>query len=372
MVGTADQPPKEREVIDAEFINPHRALPSSLPCPACGAPSAPGERYCSACGSSLPQESPAVADHAAAPLKQIRCDACGAELAVQAQSRSTTCPFCDSTYVVDLPETSQRQSPEFIIGFAVTRAEAEEYFRRWLGRGGLFTPGDLRQVAVADKVRGVYVPFWSFAARAHSRWQARIGEYWYKTETYVTRNAKGRMVTRTRRVRHTEWWPLAGEHHQYYSAYLIPAGGGLTQEEADQIQPFGLPALTRYQPFYLAGWLTEQYTLAADEAWQRCEEYFRGLEYRNIAAFLPGDTYTALSAETSLEKTSTELILLPIHIFSYRYGDRVYRFVINGQTGRASGQKPVSKKRIAIAFGIGVAIVAVIVAIALIIAGASG
>ena len=34
------------------------------------------------------------------------------------------------------------------------------------------------------------------------------------------------------------------------------------------------------------------------------------------------------------------MILLPIYLLTYRYRDKIYRFLINGQTGKMAGDKP--------------------------------
>ena len=39
--------------------------------------------------------------------------------------------------------------------------------------------------------------------------------------------------------------------------------------------------------------------------------------------------------------------LAPVFVMAYRYRERVYRFVINGQTGRATGSAPVSAAKVA-------------------------
>jgi hypothetical protein len=39
--------------------------------------------------------------------------------------------------------------------------------------------------------------------------------------------------------------------------------------------------------------------------------------------------------------------LLPAFVLSYRYRDKLYRFLINGQTGKIAGDKPISPWRIA-------------------------
>ena len=83
-------------------------------------------------------------------------------------------------------------------------------------------------------------------------------------------------MTRTRRVRETEWWNLSGRHHHYYSGYLVSGSRGLSQYDADRIKPFNLPAMKRYQPFFLAGWLSEEYSIAADEALEVAQRVVAG------------------------------------------------------------------------------------------------
>ena len=210
----------------------------------------------------------------------------------------------------------------------------------------MFRPSDLRQQAKADGLRGIYLPFWSFSMRADSRWSARIGEHWYTTETYTTRDSKGNTVTRTRRVQHTEWWPLQGGHHSYYSFYLVSGSKGLPQEVSQWVQPFELLALKRFAPSYLAGWLSEEYSVEKDDAYPPCEAEFRRREQSAIAAFLPGDTHSGLEVATQFSKVSSDLILLPIYLRSYRYNGKLYRTLINGQTGMIAGEKPVSAGRV--------------------------
>ena len=203
---------------------------------------------------------------APSPLsKYFKCQQCGAEVATDPSQRSYVCPFCDSTYVMEFsPQQTGRQPPEFVIGFAVTPEQAHEAFKKWLGDNSWFRPGDLATASIADKMKGIYLPFWAFTMLAQSQWQAQIGEHWYRTETYTERDSKGNLVTKTRQVQETEWWPLAGRHHRYYSGYLVSGSKGLAQDQSLRIQPFQLPALKRYEPYFLAGWLAEEYSVERD------------------------------------------------------------------------------------------------------------
>ena len=104
------------------------------PCIVCGAPVESMDKFCPACGA----EQPAAAAMAEAQPNQVQkhfqCKNCGAEVALDPDRRSYICPFCDSTYVVEFtPEQTGRQSPEFIIGFAVAPDQSLEAFPRVVG-----------------------------------------------------------------------------------------------------------------------------------------------------------------------------------------------------------------------------------------------
>ncbi|MGY8768481.1 MAG: zinc ribbon domain-containing protein [Pirellulales bacterium] len=363
-----DQPIVEAEIVDEPLVDAESLPPSGLPCDACGCPVELEDNFCPACGATSEQaeeakEKEQIEEQIKEDYKFIQCNGCGAKVATQPEERSYVCPFCDSTYVVEYdPEFSGRQRPEFIVGFKLTQDRALELFRAWIKSNHLFRPGDLHQAKIEEKMKGVYLPFWSFSMLAKSNWRASIGEYWYRTETYTTRQ-NGKTVTRTRRVRETAWWPLAGDHHHYYSGYMISASKGLTQQEADRIKPYNLPAMKRFEPYYLAGWTAEEYSIEKDHAIQVCHQEFYRREQANIGHHLPGDTHSSLEVKTHFSQENSDLCLLPMYLLSYRYQDKIYRFMVNGQTGKFDGDKPLSWKRIWAAIGTGIGIILLILLI---------
>jgi hypothetical protein len=138
----------------------------------------------------------------------------------------------------------------------------------------------------------------------------------------------------------------------------------LPQRFADSIKPFQTASLKRYQPYFLAGWLAEEYSIERDAAEKLCRGEFERWVHEHVQAFLPGDTSSGLACETAFSDINSDLILLPVYLLTYRYQDKLYRFLINGQTGRLYGEKPLSWQRIAVAVGIVLAILAIVVLIA--------
>ncbi|MFO0913513.1 MAG: zinc ribbon domain-containing protein [Pirellulales bacterium] len=386
------------DIVTAELAEPPRSAPPLLrgrPCDFCGGPLDPHDRFCPHCGGqqqsvpaagpasesvpSTAQRPPTTVEPQAGPRPPLSpaapeltpsqdvvsqqtstaevtddgqvvswdCRNCGSQFTTPRSQRSFQCPFCESNYVVELPEAvSHRRAPDFVIGFAIDAKQAYEQFRKWIGRNGWFQPGDLQSSQPADRFHGVYVPFWTFSMLAQSTWSVQVGEYWYRTETYQVRRPDGRYETHTRTVRETEWWPLRGKHHAYYNGYLVSASRGLDQAQADSVKPFNLPALRRFESYFLAGWLSEEYTIDHDQAFEKCQHVFLQREYNAVGDFLPGDTFQGLDVRTTFSHINGDLCLLPVYVMNYLYRGQPYRFVINGQTGKTAGDKPVSAPRV--------------------------
>ncbi len=378
------------EIVEAELVSGNRVewnenagiirvdvqeslekLPVGTPCSACGAPREGSARYCVACGAHFEESNEPVvvqglsgSHRTALPDRVMKCKGCGAEVATSIDARSYVCPFCDTAVVIELPLSADRPRPEFVIGFAVTADDAKEKFIQWLGKNAWYRPGDLAQASIAEKQRGVYLPFWHFSMFAQSGWSANVGEHWLRTETYITKDSQGRTVTRTRTVQETEWFPLSGEHHRYYYGFLVSGTRGITMQEARAIQPYQLSALQRYRPHFLAGWMAEEASIDRQSAAQQTMDEFRQRQIQEIGYFLPGDTSSNLAVATDIDVNDSDLILLPVHVLSYRYKDKVYRFLVNGQTGKTIGEKPWSGKRV-VAMVVGAILVFILLALLL-------
>lgn len=358
---TVDDPNQPRTIDSSSSFHEERS------CESCGSPVDPSAHFCPSCGTSLQEPTSETRAEEESDRRHWKCDNCGSEITSRGSDRTLHCPFCESDYVAEIdPGISGRQRPEFVIGFAIPRQEAAARVSQWMQAGQWYHPKDLQNARVVEQLRGVYIPFWSFSTLASSQWRASIGEYWYSTETYTVR-VNGRTETRTRRVRHTEWWPLSGRHHQYYSGYLVSGSKGLQQKEADSLLPFNLPALQRYEPYFLAGWFAEEYSVDRSEAMERSLNQFAQWEKGNVQAFLPGDTSSQLVVDTQFSQTQSDLCLLPIYMLTYMYKDQRFRVLINGQTGKISGEKPIWRARVAWVIGWIVGLILLVIVIALVL-----
>ena len=59
-----------------------------------------------------------------------------------------------------------------------------------------------------------------------------------------------------------------------------------------------------------------------------------------------GDEQRVLSINTGFSALTYKHVLLPVWMLAYRYGDDVYRVVVNARTGEVNGERPYSIPKI--------------------------
>lgn len=355
-----------------------------FPCPKCGsemnfAP-AEGQLACAYCGHTIavPVTADAIREHDlekalreamakpqttgyGADKRSIKCKSCGGVNTVDATVVSTECPFCGSNQVVPQEQVAQVIKPESVVPFRVDQAKAVAAFRSWLG-GGFFRPSSVKKIAreAQAKIQGIYLPFWTFDAFTSSWWQAEAGHYYYTTETYWATGDKGQRVQRTRQVQNVRWEPASGHLQLPFDDVLVPAAKGVEEAMIQSIYPFDTANLVPYKPEFLAGWGAEAYTVDLREAWTKGQQLIKNQVNAACAQRIPGDTYRNLRVDTAFSQMTYKHVLFPVWLASYRHNNKVYHFLVNGQTGEVQGQAPVDWLKVALVVFIVIVVFAVI------------
>lgn len=272
------------------------------------------------------------------PTQALQCKQCGAAINYPDKVTSGKCCFCGSDTVIERPANTQLIRPESLIPFKVTKEQAGSKFSEWVG-SLWFRPNNLKRMARVHEIGGVYAPFWTFDAQADTRWNAESGYHYYVTEEYT--NSEGKRETR--QVQHTRWEPSSGHHRGSYDDLLICASKGLSEALVRVLEPFHTTQnLVGYQSSYLSGWGAEEYAVGPSEAWEKGQQRFEQHEYSACSSQVPGDTHRNLRISMRLSSVTWKHCLLPVYVAAYRYNDKVYRFLVNGETGKVSGEAPYS------------------------------
>jgi hypothetical protein len=118
---------------------------------------------------------------------------------------------------------------------------------------------------------------------------------------------------------------------------------------ASQLEPFPTAELVAYDPRFLSGFLAEEYGVTLAEAHAVARRRMQATLRAACRAEVPGELCRNLDVSTSWSDATCKSGLLPVWIAAYRYGEKGYRFCVNGATGRAAGTAPWSAAKIALA-----------------------
>lgn len=287
----------------------------------------------------------------------IKCESCGAETVLDENSTAQFCAFCGSSHIVKTEE-SVGIVPESLIPFKISNNKAEELFLNWIKKL-FFAPRALKSTYNMNKMNGVYLPFWTYDCDTYSDYTAERGTYYYVTETeWVEQNGQRRQVSK--QVRKTRWSFVNGNYSKFFDDILINASEQINKHIISKLEPFNLNELVLYKPEFLSGFLAQRYSLDLKSGWNLAQGKIESDLRLEIERQIGGDEVRSLSVSSSYDAIKFKHILLPIWISAYIYKEKVYRFMINGQTGEVDGESPVSIIKILL----------LILAIAVVIGGA--
>jgi uncharacterized Zn finger protein (UPF0148 family) len=365
------------------------AAPKTFQCPQCGAATkydvAAGGVACEHCGYVAPVQAQAVGQRAAeneftletlkqasaehgwgVARKELHCDACGADMALAPGALTATCPFCASNKVNVREAASDQLRPRFLIPFKIQPDATKARAREWLGKGW-FHPPELQGAALVEHFTGIYLPFWTFDARITSDWRAEVG--YPHTESYYDSHSK---THRTRTVIRWRW--ENGRVSVNVDDLLIPGTSRVSGVILDRLLPFNLGDLAAYTPDYLAGWQAQAYDVALPRAWELGKAEMRERAKDACRADINSAHVRNFSMTADFADEAWRYVLLPVYVAAYRFENKVYQVMVNGQTGAVAGQKPVAWWKIyaAIAAALSPGLCLALIGLPLLLAGGVG
>jgi len=287
--------------------------------------------------------------------KVMTCQSCGAQTEFPEGTQAAACPFCDTPFVTSTG-IHRHIKPAGVVPFQLDERTARTAMTTWLGRLW-FAPNGLREYARKGRaLTGIYVPYWTFDADTKSAYTGQRGDAYYVT-VRVTVNGK----SQTRQVRKISWSRASGRVARFFDDILVLASKSLPKRYTDALEPWDLAALTTYQAQFLSGFAAEGYQVELPDGFTEAQAVMARQIERDIRVDIGGDEQRISSVDTDTRDIRFKHVLLPVWMAAYKYRDKTYRFVVNGQSGKVQGERPWSAWKIAFAVVLG-----------LIVAGAIG
>ncbi|MBM4001810.1 MAG: hypothetical protein FJ295_00780 [Planctomycetes bacterium] len=306
-------------------------------CQVCAALLDEEDLFCANCGTEAPDRSRDSQRTTLQSTHNFQCGSCGASMSYDASARNLRCPFCGSERL-DARQDEKMLLPDRVVPLAVSRPAANDLLKKWMGNS-FWRPGDLAHASSVESMVAVYVPYWVFRADTLTHWTAETDQ--------VPPGTRG------------NWRPIYGRRNGRYAGLLVGASGALTPAETRELCPFDLSTGIAADKVDLENTVFEQFRVCRKFARPLAQQGLEDLERQASQALVPGKSRN-VKVNVLLQGLQSEPVLLPVWIMAYRYKGEVYRFLLNGQTGKATGTAPTDWRKVLLVIAVVIAIIAVI------------
>lgn len=276
-------------------------------------------------------------DYADRSNKEIACNSCGSQIVTDANTAATICPFCGSPMLVTRRLTRQFR-PDALIPFTVTREQAKKAYFDHVSSVP-HVPKAFTREATIEKISGVYVPFWLMSADV----KMEIGGW-----EHIVMDGSPRYdpIKQEATGQHSMDVPIDGMVE--FSLKNVPFDGShkIPDRLMQACEPFDFSELVPYNASYLIGFLAEKYDSQPKDMYDvirkrldnYCHEIAESVKFEDVDYFTYNSSYTGIT----YKNYRVIYCLLPIWFLNVNYGDRSYKFAVNGQTGEVCGVVPES------------------------------
>ncbi|KIG17397.1 Primosomal protein N' (replication factor Y) - superfamily II helicase [Enhygromyxa salina] len=231
------------------------------------------------------------------------------------------CLFCGTIALEVHAASEPLPVPDACLPSMVSPATADARFRAWAASSWL-RPKALRSAKIT--VQPVMLPAWRF----HSR-----------LETHFA--GLRRASTRSGKT------PIAGVDHVDLSV-MVPASAGLSQAELSALRPFDEHAAVAWTQAPTSSDAASMSTNAS-VIWEPpalTQQGARVRAHRELASehrrrLMRSQGMVSAKVSAVVDDRDVRLLMVPVHIGVFRFRDRPWRFLINGQTGEVVGDAPI-------------------------------
>ncbi|MCL2634846.1 MAG: hypothetical protein FWD34_10080 [Oscillospiraceae bacterium] len=260
------------------------------------------------------------------------CPSCGAEVLTDKNTSSSKCFYCRSPVILR-GRLSGKYKPDRIIPFSIVQADARFKLLDYC-RGRRFLPNGFLTDTNLDEITAIYIPYWVADCVVSGKVHAEC----IKEE----RNNKG--ILGEDYAEYQEWHVLREGEVRFEK---IPHDASIKADDElmECIEPFNYDEAVNFKMSYLSGHLAEKYDVTKDEVYYRVKERaVTGARYimKEQVTGYRRVKFTENEADFYILDNNWSLYLMPVWFLAYSHKGRIYKFAVNGQTGKFAGDLPVA------------------------------
>ena len=264
--------------------------------------------------------------------KNLKCPNCGANVVLNKLEYSSACPYCESN-LVSKDESDNAIAPDGIIPFTFSDNEAAKRYVAGLKKKW-FLPNKFKRAPPADNIYGVYIPSFGYDSDTQSTYSGRL------EIDHTRRDSKGNTTT------YTTYKHISGNHTSLQRDVLIETSSKINQSELAKLLPFNMVEAVKFNQGFIMGYTVEHYNETVEVCKKIAEEVMSQNIKREILSKYHYDRVSYFNMSTEHNNQKYMYYLLPIYKCDYKYKEKTYTTLMNGQTGKVGGGYPKSGVKI--------------------------
>ena len=271
------------------------------------------------------------------------CPSCGAEIITDETTAATFCFYCHNPIVL-AGKLEGEYLPDGIIPFKITKEEATEKFMEWIQKKK-FVPTGFSSKRHIEKMSGVYFPYWLYGC---------------ETDSYMNGTARNIRIWRVGDIEYTETKVFQVRRAGKVSFRHLPKTALQKAQNAmlKGIFPYEFGALEKFHMGYLSGFQAEKRDIDKETLSAQIRQEIQKYAEKRMRDTITGrNSFSMESQNHAIAEEKYQYTLLPVWVLTYRQGNQIYYFAMNGQTGEVVGKLPIDNKKL---FGLGGIIFAVV------------
>jgi len=285
---------------------------------------------------------PRINDLHSKTLRKIKCNSCGANIALGKYDIQSLCPYCGNSEIVD-NNKKWIIKIDSIIPFAFSKDEALRQLKDKVKKS-FFCNKSIFKAVTNDDITGLYVNSLIFDIISTSGYNGTL------SKTKTVKNNDGSTKTET------VHFSVRGDIDYNLDNVVIEINSNLDQSEIAKVLPYDYKSAVRFREDFMNGYILEYQDKTVDQAFKDVRKLLDAEVREAIISKHNADSIVNLNLDTKIVDSKYNYSLLPIYFLNIKIKKNNYKLLMNGQTGKMS-QLPKSGWKI---FGIVASILAVV------------
>lgn len=261
--------------------------------------------------------------------RTFQCSNCGAQIILNRFEMASKCSYCNTSSLVGtnlLPGLK----PDGVLPFKISKAKANEQFKIKTKKRK-FMPNDFKKNLPKTQIGSTYISSFCFEMNVFAT---------YNGVRVVSRTVHTKNGTRTV----NDYIPFSGSITHFFDNIVVESSDKIEQNQINSILPYYFKESYEYNDDFITGYNVGYYNQTVQEANKTAEG--QALNMLDTMIRNKHGRVQSLNIFPKYSDHKYSYVLLPLYFINFKYKDKDYLNLMNGQTGKTSGSVPRSPVKI--------------------------